>query len=142
MGRAAVFSVPSVVAATGDAEGFGLVFAEAQAMGTPVVSFATGGIPEAVAHGRTGLLAAERDADGLADAIVTTLTDDGAWQRMSEAGQARVRAEFDLRRQTQALEQIYRTVADAALSRAPNESRLADPDPAAAAPLAAGSETG
>jgi colanic acid/amylovoran biosynthesis glycosyltransferase len=45
MNRAMVFSVPSVRAASGDGEGFGMVFAEAQAMKLPVASFASGGIP-------------------------------------------------------------------------------------------------
>ena len=48
---ASIFCVPSVRAANGDSEGFGMVFAEAQSCGTPVVSFASGGIPEAVSHG-------------------------------------------------------------------------------------------
>ncbi|MEM9977595.1 MAG: glycosyltransferase, partial [Cyanobacteria bacterium P01_D01_bin.2] len=56
MNQVQVFCGPSIVARSGDAEGFGMVFAEAQAMGLPVVSFATGGIPEAVIHGETGLL--------------------------------------------------------------------------------------
>jgi len=43
MNRAQVFSVPSITAESGDSEAFGIVFAEAQAMGLPVVSFATGG---------------------------------------------------------------------------------------------------
>jgi colanic acid/amylovoran biosynthesis glycosyltransferase len=55
-GAGGVFCVPSVVAASGDAEGFGMVFIEAQAMGLPVVSTLSGGIPEAVKHGETGLL--------------------------------------------------------------------------------------
>jgi len=43
-------------------------FAEAQAMGLPVVSFATGGVAEAVAHGKTGFLAAD---ESLAEYIIT-----------------------------------------------------------------------
>ena len=46
---------------SGQEEAFGIVFAEAQAMEKPVVSFASGGIGEAVEHGETGFLAAERD---------------------------------------------------------------------------------
>ncbi|NET33472.1 MAG: glycosyltransferase, partial [Cyanothece sp. SIO1E1] len=45
MNRAQVFSVPSVTAVTGESEAFGIVFAEAQAMGLPVVSSTSGGIP-------------------------------------------------------------------------------------------------
>jgi glycosyltransferase involved in cell wall biosynthesis len=66
LGRARVFCAPSVTAANGDSEGLGLVFAEAQATGTPVVSFKHGGVPEVVRDGDTGLLAAERDHQGLA----------------------------------------------------------------------------
>src|SRR5271166_312631 len=51
MHSATVLCVPSVTAQNGDSEGFGMVFAEAQACGTPVASFMSGGIPEAVAHG-------------------------------------------------------------------------------------------
>jgi glycosyltransferase involved in cell wall biosynthesis len=110
MNRARVFSVPSVTVASGASEGFGIVFAEAQAMGLPVASFATGGIPEAVAHGETGLLARERDTAALAQNIIALLSDRSMWQRFSEAGQRRAHEFFDIRRQTAALEDIYRSV--------------------------------
>jgi glycosyltransferase involved in cell wall biosynthesis len=112
MRKASVFCTPSVVAKSGDAEGFGMVFAEAQAMGLPVASFATGGIPEAVEHGITGLLAPERDTNVLAENIVTLLTDAALWSRFSAAGQERVRQRFDLQQQTAKLEQIYEQVLD------------------------------
>lgn len=110
MNRAKVFSVPSITATSGDSEAFGIVFAEAQAMGLPVVSFASGGVPEAVVHGETGFLAAEQDWQGLAKYILSLLEDDGLWQRFSVAGQRRVRALFDLKKQTHALEEIYKLV--------------------------------
>ena len=110
MNRARVFSVPSVTVDSGASEGFGMVFAEAQAMGLPVASFETGGIPEAVVHGETGLLARERDVEGLAHNIIALLSDASMWQRFSEAGRRRTRELFDLRRQTAALEDIYRAV--------------------------------
>ncbi|HYY68730.1 MAG TPA: glycosyltransferase, partial [Terriglobales bacterium] len=112
MNRARVFSVPSVTVDSGASEGFGMVFAEAQAMGLPVASFASGGIPEAVVHGETGLLARERDIAALAQNIVSLLTDRALWQRFSEAGQRRVRKLFDVDRQTAALEDMYRSVLD------------------------------
>ncbi len=110
MNRAKVFSVPSIVAKSGDAEGFGMVFAEAQAMGLPVVSFASGAIPEAVAHGEVGFLAAERDWEELAKHILLLLEEDNLWHRFSEFGPRRVRALFDLQKQTGALEEIYEQV--------------------------------
>jgi colanic acid/amylovoran biosynthesis glycosyltransferase len=107
MQRSWVFCVPSVTIETGASEGFGLVFAEAQAMGLPVASFSTGGIPEAVAHGQTGLLAAERDVKALSDNVALLLTDAELWERFSSAGQTRARKLFDIQQQTLSLEKIY-----------------------------------
>jgi colanic acid/amylovoran biosynthesis glycosyltransferase len=110
LNRARVFSVPSITAENGNAEGFGIVFAEAQAMGIPVASFLSGGIPEAVAHGETGLLAAERDVGGLAANITRLLSDEKLWRTMSQQARERVRERFDLKQQTTLLENIYKDV--------------------------------
>jgi len=110
MNRATVFCVPSMRAPSGDGEGFGMVFAEAQAMGLPVASYASGGVPEAVDHGETGLLAAEGDWEGLAGNIVTLLQNKNLWQQMNAAGPRRIRKAFDLKKQTNKLEDIYRRV--------------------------------
>ena len=110
MNRARVLCVPSVTVDSGASEGFGMVFAEAQAMGLPVASFETGGIPEAVVHGETGLLARERDLAGLVQNIVALLSDHSMWRRFSDAGRRRTRELFDIYRQTAALEDIYRAV--------------------------------
>ena len=108
LSEAQVFCVPSTTASNGDSEGFGMVFTEAQAVGTPVVSYRHGGIPEAVADGETGLLVNEGDIDALSDAIEVLLKDAQRWARFSEAGTAWVAARFDLRVQTAKLETIYR----------------------------------
>jgi colanic acid/amylovoran biosynthesis glycosyltransferase len=107
MARAAVFCVPSVIAASGDAEGFGMVFIEAQAMGLPVVSTLSGGIPEAVKHGETGLLVSERDPRALAEAILQLMQDEELWQRYSVAGRRHVVDHFNLARQTGRLEDVF-----------------------------------
>jgi colanic acid/amylovoran biosynthesis glycosyltransferase len=107
MARAAVFCVPSVIAATGDTEGFGMVFIEAQAMGLPVVSTLSGGIPEAVKHGETGLLVSERDPRALAEAILQLMQNEELWQRYSVAGRRHVVDHFNLARQTGRLEDVF-----------------------------------
>jgi colanic acid/amylovoran biosynthesis glycosyltransferase len=119
MSRASVFCVPSVVAASGDAEGFGMVFIEAQAMGLPVVSTLSGGIPEAVKNGETGLLVRELDSRALAEAILRLMEDEDLWQRYSHAGRRNVVNHFNLAQQTGRLESIF-------------EQLLADPHKAGA----------
>ncbi|WP_017719925.1 glycosyltransferase [Kamptonema formosum] len=110
MNRAKVFSVPSVTVESGDCEAFGMVFAESQAMGLPAVSFASGGIPEAVRHGETGFLAAERDSQELAAYILRLLEDPTLWQQFSHNGKQRVHTLFNLQSQTRILEDIYGAV--------------------------------
>jgi glycosyltransferase involved in cell wall biosynthesis len=96
-----------VVASSGDAEGFGMVFIEAQAMGLPVVSTESGGIPEAVKNGETGLLVKERDSRALAEAIVQLLKDNKLWRRYSVAGRKNVVSHFNLAKQTSQLEVLF-----------------------------------
>jgi colanic acid/amylovoran biosynthesis glycosyltransferase len=96
-----------VVAASGDAEGFGMVFIEAQAMGLPVVSTLSGGIPEAVKHGETGLLVRERDPHSLAESILELMQNDALWYRYSVAGRRRVVDHFNLVQQTERLETVF-----------------------------------
>lgn len=112
MNRATVFSVPSIVAETGDSEGLPIVFCEAQSMELPVVTFATAGNPEAVAHGKTGFVAAERDWRGLSEYVLMLLQNDALRREFGAAGQRRARSLFDLRRQARALEEIYDGVLD------------------------------
>jgi colanic acid/amylovoran biosynthesis glycosyltransferase len=110
LGVAKVFCVPSVTARSGDSEALGMVFAEAQASGVPVVSSKHGGIPEVVIDGETGLLAPERDAVTLAAHLNRLLGDNDLWQRYSDRGVEWMARQFDLDTQTRELEQIYSEV--------------------------------
>ena len=107
LARSWLFVAPSTTAASGDAEGLGMVFLESQALQTPVVSFRHGGVVEAVADGETGLLCDEKDVDALTDNITTLLENQDLRRQMGEAGRDRVEREFDVRRQCAKLEQIY-----------------------------------
>ncbi|MET1033930.1 MAG: glycosyltransferase [Arthrobacter sp.] len=105
--RGRIFCAPSLRAADGSREGFGMVFLEAAAAGLPVVSYRSGGVPEAVADGVTGLLAPEGDNAGLTAHLRTLLDDAGLAARMGSAGRRRVLAEFDVGVRTAALEDAY-----------------------------------
>ncbi len=108
MAKSRIFCVPSIVGSCGDTETFGMVFAEAQAMGLPVVSFACGGIPEAVAHGETGLLAPMGDTAQLTQHLLTLLRNNPLWEQFSHQGIKRIQQKFNLATQTKTLEALYR----------------------------------
>lgn len=107
LSRARIFAGPSITGSDGDAEGLGMVFAEAQATGLPVVSCRHGGVPEVVRDGETGLLAPERDSRALASHIERFLQDDVFWQECSHRAEHWIEDRFDLIKQTEELEQIY-----------------------------------
>lgn len=112
LNRSRVLCVPTVTAANGDSDGCPTVFAEAQAMGVPVVAFRTGGAPEAIVDGRTGWLVPEKDHHRLASAIVEALTDPAQWSRRSEAAVQHAKTRFDLATQTAQLEDLYRRLTE------------------------------
>ncbi|MGC1462559.1 MAG: glycosyltransferase [Terracidiphilus sp.] len=107
MARARILCNPSITASSGDKEGFGMVFAEAQAVGTPPVSFSHAAIPEVVKHRQTGLLCAEGDVTALAGSLRTLLDDSELWTSMNRQGPAWVKERFDIERQTENLELLY-----------------------------------
>ncbi len=97
-----------------DVEGFGLAFLEAAASGLPVVAGATGGIPDAVADGETGVLVDPESVGDAADAVAALLLDSARARRMGDAGRERVLRDFTWPRVVADLRQIA-----ARLGRAP-----------------------
>jgi starch synthase len=106
--HASVFVCPSIY------EPLGIVNLEAMACGTPVVATATGGIPEVVQDGVTGLLVpldaddSEQFARGLADRINRLLADPGEARRMGEAGRQRAVSDFGWRAIAEQVVALYR----------------------------------
>jgi starch synthase len=86
--HAAVFAVPSVY------EPLGIVNLEAMACETAVVASRTGGIPEVVADGETGLLVPPGEPAPLAEALNALLRDPDRARAMGQAGRKRAVAEF------------------------------------------------
>jgi phosphatidylinositol alpha-1,6-mannosyltransferase len=79
----------------GDVEGFGLVYLEANACGKPVIGGRSGGVPDAVLDGVTGVLVDPTDVDDVAAAIIKLLTDKGYTRRLGENGRRRVETEMN-----------------------------------------------
>jgi glycosyltransferase involved in cell wall biosynthesis len=115
MNRASVLCMPSVTLRSGEAEGFGMVCAEAQAVGKPVVAFACGGISEIISHANTGFLAPEYDWQALGRYLMLLLQSAELRERFGRAARELMLRQFDLECCTRVLEGIYANV----LSRQP-----------------------
>jgi glycosyltransferase involved in cell wall biosynthesis len=90
-----VVAMPSVPDERGmGREGFGLVGLEAMAVGTPVVGYAGGALPEVL--GDCAELVPEGDRGALADAIVALLADRERRERLADCGRSLTRERFSL----------------------------------------------
>jgi phosphatidylinositol alpha-1,6-mannosyltransferase len=71
-------------------EGFGLAPVEAQACAVPVLAGASGGVPDAVADGESGLLVSATDPAAAAQALGRLLAQPALARTLGQAGRARV----------------------------------------------------
>lgn len=92
-------------------EGLGLTLLEAQGRGLPVLSARTGGIPEAVDEGRTGLLFAAGDAENLERKLRELIGNRELRERLGAAGPGWVRERFDWGKSLQKLAEVLQEAA-------------------------------
>ncbi len=89
--QADVFVHPAVWA-----EAFGWTIAEAMATGCPVVASRTGGIPELIGDGETGLLVEPGNPEAIAAALRRLLSSPDLRQQLAAAARRRVEERFSL----------------------------------------------
>lgn len=88
-----VFAMPCRTRRGGlDVEGLGIVYLEASACGRAVIAGSSGGAPDAVLAGRTGLIVDGRDIDELGEAILSLLRDPARREAYGRAGRDWVQA--------------------------------------------------
>ena len=106
--RAAALVFPAVTDWKGEQEGFGMVLVEAMRSGLPIVATRSGGIPDVIADGRTGLLVPERDATALADAVARLRETPEEARRLAAAAQADVASRFAPEQIARVFDGVYR----------------------------------
>jgi glycosyltransferase involved in cell wall biosynthesis len=104
MMAADVFAMPSI------GEPFGLVYLEAMATGIPVIALDSGGAPEVVDHGLTGLLSPPGDSMALAANLATLLDDPALRTDMGIEGRRQVQTRFTIDRMGAEMAAVYRVV--------------------------------
>ena len=98
-------------------EAYGLVLLEAQAAGLPVVAGRSGGVPDIVVDGETGLLSPEGDALAFAIALDGLLADPAQASRMGAAAAQKALREHDIARARSKLQRILDAALDLHIAR-------------------------
>jgi glycosyltransferase involved in cell wall biosynthesis len=89
-------------------EALGTSFIEAQAMGVPVIGSRTGGVPETMIEGETGLLVPPEDPIALAAAILELVRDPARRRAMGERGSTFVRERYSVEAMVDGMIAVYR----------------------------------
>lgn len=100
----------SVLVISSRTEGTPMVLLEAMQAGTPVVSFAVGGVPDVIRHEREGLLAEPEDVQQLADCIIRILQLPQETELLTERARIRQQEKYSMTRNFKQWLSIYRTV--------------------------------
>ena len=91
-------------------EAFGLAVLEAQWAGLPVIAFNSGGVPEAMENGKTGILCPENDVMSVKNAIISLINNDELRNQFSQEAPRFVESKFDNYHLSQGLENIYEEI--------------------------------
>ena len=83
---------------------------EAMAYSCAVVASDTGGIPQMIEDGRTGILIEPKNTKSLAEGLSKVLEDADLCRRLGENAYKKVKAEFSIEKNMDKLLEIYRKV--------------------------------
>jgi phosphatidylinositol alpha-1,6-mannosyltransferase len=90
----------------GDTEGFGIVFLEASACGTPVIGGTAGGTADAIAEGVSGCRVDGESVDDIAGALRRLIDNPELRRRLGKNGATRVAKLFTVERATAEFERL------------------------------------
>lgn len=110
MSKAHVFALTGVVAANGAEESQGVVFAEAQASGLPVIASSIGGVSESLLDGKSGFLCPPGDVKAIKNAIRFFYDNPDEIRNFGKQGRQFVEQQFSHEQMLQAFEDIYKNL--------------------------------
>ncbi len=107
MHAADLFCLTGVEALSGRVETQGVVFAEAQATGLPVIASEIGGVPESLIHGKTGLICPPGDVPAIKQAINFFLDNREAINKFGQEARHFVKSKSSLDHMMASFDHIY-----------------------------------
>lgn len=105
-----IMAALDVVLMPAEDEPFARVVLEGMCMGKPVIGTRSGGVPEVIVDGVSGLLVPPRDPHALANAIRSLVQDRNAATRLAENGRVRAIGEFSVESHLRRVEETYARV--------------------------------
>ncbi len=106
-----IFILPSIDFRDGShTETQGVVLQEAQSTGVPIIASRTGGIPEIIKHGETGLLFDEEDVAQLSAHIESLITDNQLYHKLHIQGRKDVEDNYSTEVICNRLLKVYRKI--------------------------------
>ena len=103
-----IFAMPSRSRLAGlEVEGLGIVYLEASACELPIVGGLSGGAPDALIEGETGLAVDGRKPDAVADAVKELLRNPGRAKEMGKRGRQWIVDEWEWRHWSQKFNELF-----------------------------------
>jgi len=106
----AILSISDVSVLSSSTEGFSNVVLESMAAGKPVVAAKTGGNPEAIVEGETGILFPPKNTQALAESIRFLLEDNPTAEKIGQSARLRVESLFSSAIMIEELQNLFETL--------------------------------
>ncbi len=101
-----------ILAVTSTVEGLGVSAIEAMASGIPIVSFKTGGLPEVILDGETGLLVPPGDLRAFSETLLRLINDKDLRLKLGQKGRQRAASYFSHLAMVDSYIKLYEEVQD------------------------------
>lgn len=109
---AELFSGATAVVVPSYYESFGMVAAEAQACGTPVIASGTGGLQDVVRDGQTGILVPPKDSKSLARAMYKMAEEPNLVETLGQGAVRRASLLFTWSSIAELMQDVYEVIYD------------------------------